>query len=493
MNNQIPLKTSYKKLLVFPLLLIGLLLISGCGGGGSSGIGSGIGGTGIGIGGTGKGQITNFGSVVINDTRKFNINSKTNIFIDDVRVSESTLRNRGLGMIARFDIASDVNADISAGTAVNIFADNYLKGPVTLTSPLQVFGQGIEITGDTVVVGTTLGNLSVGDIIEISGYQKNNGVEALRLERKAGGTAVWKLSGVVNNVTASRFNIGSQIVNLNGVTPKNCAGGLKNGLNVEVKISPVGNFRPGNAVRTTTKVECKNIALLIPANHTSGAIKAEFEGIVSSVNVNNLSINNQAVIIKPSTRFIGGSRADLIVGTRVETEGALNTVSKVLSATKITFRQTRVRIEAPLNIPRGGLGNSFTIMDTITVNTTPSTRDRDNLIGGGSSGLQQVEVRGFTDKKGQVVAEEIRERGNADRNDTRLRGPVSSMTASTFRILGVSVNTSTATSIRDKNGKRISLDQFVRQVSNGTLVQVNNGNFRSSPPRISNADIEIED
>ena len=111
-------------------------------------------------------------------------------------------------------------------------------------------------------------------------------------------------------------------------------------------------------------------------------------------------------------------------GAKLEAEGELDTSTGILSADKIKFRETRVRIEAPVNVPGGGLGSSFTIMDIIPVNTTSLTEDDDGLVdGSGPAGNIQVEVRGFVDSSGTVFANEVRERGTADLTDVRLRGP----------------------------------------------------------------------
>ena len=472
--------------------LASLLLLTSCGGGSDISSNTNVG---SGIGGTGSGQITAFGSVFINDTRKFEVDDNTKVFIDDNPVSEAELRTRGLGLITRVDVATDVNADISAGTAVNIFADNTLKGPVTSIAPLQVFAQDVEITGDTVLVNTTGTNLVVGDIVEVSGYLGvANNIQALRLERKPNGTTVWKLSGTTNSVTSTSFKVGNQRVNIGSLTPRDCgAGGLQNGLNVEVKINPDNTFVAGDAIATAIDIECKNVALQIPAGAVSTTIKAEFEGIVSSVTgnpVSQLLINNQLVSITSTTTFEGGVNIDLIVGVKVEAEGVLDTNSGVLTANKIKFRQSRVRIEAPVDVPVGGLDSSFQIMQSIEVNIGVSTRNEVN-----NSGLQQIEVRGFVDKTGKVFAERVRDRGAADANDTRLRGPIANTnTASgTFTILGVTVDGNTAISIKDVNGNTITINQFLSQATAGTLVQVNNGDFTSSPALIVNGEIEIED
>ncbi|MEN8205867.1 MAG: DUF6502 family protein [Pseudomonadota bacterium] len=202
-------------------------------------------------------------------------------------------------------------------------------------------------------------------------------------------------------------------------------------------------------------------------------------------------------ITNSTTGFEGGAAEDIMVGVKLEAEGDFNTDTGILTADKIRFRETRTRIEAQVTVPAGGLGGSFTIMDVITVNTTPLTEDDDGLIdGSGASGGMQVEVRGFVDGNGTVIATRVRERGSADFNDVRLRGPIDNIVNPTFEILGVTVDTATATSIFDDTAspaQSINATTFFNRVSDGTPVQVEDGTFNSGPPFITGGDIEIED
>jgi hypothetical protein len=475
-----------------------ILLLTSCGGGGnvsnSDLSNNSISRIGSGLGGTGTGEITAFGSIIVNDSRKFEINDETELFIDQVPVSEAELRQRGLGLFIHVYVAKDVNEDITAGTALSIFAENILKGPVTSVSPLQVFNQTIEITGDTVLVNTNENDLSIGDIVEVSGYLGiANDVQTTRLEYKSGGIVEWKLSGTMSNVSATRFTIGSQTVNIGDITPKECDQGLQDGINVEVKITPDTTFSTGKVINTATEIECADVTLYIPDDTPPSILKANFEGIVLRVEgspITRMIVNNQTIHIHSTTVFIGGTMADLVAGARIEAEGTANTVTHELTANKIRFRQPRVRIEAPIDVPTTGLGTTFTLMDAIDVNMTASTRNEIT-----TSGLQQVEVRGFVDKTGKVFAERVRDRGNVDFDDIRLRGSLAASNSSglTFSILGVTIDASSARSIKDNNGNTIRLSQFFTQATEGTLVKVNKGTFSANPPIIRNAEIEIED
>lgn len=491
------------------LFLTGLLLaLAGCGGGGSGGVAS---GPNSGAGGTGIASVSGFGSVIFNDTREFEVGSGTRLFIDDNQVSEIEFENEGLGLSARYIVADDANSSLTAGTLIEVRATHNVKGPVTSLSPLRVLGQTVVVTGDTIlrdVPGNDVANLSLDDIVEVSGYDnETNVINATGLQFKAAGSPEWKLLGTVTAVTAGGFSIGPQTVTLNGVVPRDCGTGVVVGNYVEVKATEDPGFDAvtNNALDTVTDVECQALGLTVPGG-APASLKAEVEGIVTGLTTSaDFEVRGQRVVTTASTTYEGGTADDILLGARLEAEGSLNTSSGTLTASKIRFRQTRVRIEAPVTVPGGGLGAAFAMLDIVAVNTTPLTEDADGLVdGSGPSGNLQVEVRGFVDSTNQVFAERVRERGAADPASVRLRGPATdtcnpAVTDQEFAILGVIVDTSATSQFFDsRSSPSIALADdaaLCALISIGTPVQAENGVFSSAPaPRIDSADlIEIED
>jgi hypothetical protein len=489
------------------LMMLAAISLTACGGGGTDSAGVDGGGSvaGGGISGTGVGTITAFGSVVINDIRKFEFDDNTKFFRDGEEVSEDNFMQNGVGMVSRLEIGDDVSADFTSGTAVTVTADNLLKGPVTSIDPLSVLGQPVIANGSTIldnVPGNAAANLLSGDVLEVSGYAGNgNVIQATRIEYKGSnntGALEWKLTGAVSNVVANTsFQIGNQQVILNGVLPRDCGASLDNGEFVEVKASQDPGFTAGSALDTVTDVECKVPGLGVPDNSSSTILDAEIEGIVTSGTPADFIVNGQRVTTGSTTQFEGGAPEDLVVGVKLEAEGDLDTTSGILLADKISFRETRVRIEAPVSVPSAGLNGSFTLLDVIAVNTNILTEDDDGLLdGSGPNGSMQIEVRGYVDKSGAVIATEVRERGDADSADVRLRGPASNISAPTFEILGVTVDTVTASSIVDDRvspPEPISAATFFSRVSDGTPAQVEDGAFSSATDTITGGAIEIED
>lgn len=489
------------------LTMIAIVTLAACGGGGTDSSSSG-GGTSVasgGVSGTGVGTITAFGSVVINDTRKFEFDDNTKFMRDGDTVSEDDFRLNGTGMVSRVEIGDDVSADFTSGTAVTVTADNAIKGPVTAIAPLQVLGQPVIATGSTIlanVPGSSVTNLQIGDVVEVSGYAGNdNVIQATRIEYKGSnnnGALEWKLTGKVSNVVANTsFQIGSQRIVLNGVVPRDCGASLDSGEFVEVKATQDTTFVAGSDLDTVTDVECKVQGLSVPDDASSSILEAEIEGIVTSGTVTDFIVNGQQVTSDSLTEFEGGTSEDFAIGVKLEAEGDFDTNAGILVADKIRFRETRVRIEAPASVPENGLDDTFTMLDVITVTTTIATEDDDGLLNGsGPNGNMQVEIRGYVDRNGTVIAEEVRERGDADLLDVRLRGPVSNITNPTFEILEVTVDTVTATAIVDDRvspPQSIDAATFFSRVSEGTPVQVENGSFSNSTDTITNGFIEIED
>ena len=492
--------------IIFSAAAAALVALSGCGGGGGGSLAGtgGIGGTGVRVAGVGIGTTTGFGSVIINDVRQFTIDSETLILRDGDEITEAELQLEGEGFATRVEIGEDVSSDFTSGTAVRIAVDNNVKGPVTSVDPLTVLGQNVVATGDTVLSDlTAISDLAVTDEVEVSGFSDdNNVIQATRIQRKAGGIAVWKLTGRVSNVTPGGFDVGTQNVQLNGVVPRDCGTGPVNGDLVEVKAAQDPAFIAGNPLVTVTDVECKLPGLEVPANAVGTLLEAQVEGLVTTItSPNDFVINGQRVQTTTGTGFEGGTVEDIVIGIKLEAEGTLDSSTAVLTAEKIKFRETRVRIEAPVTIPGGGLGGSFTIMDIISVNTTSLTEDDDGLVdGSGPAGNIQVEIRGFVDSSGTVFASEGRERGTADLTDVRLRGPATdtcdpSAADNELAILDVIVDTADpGTVFSDESGPLPSNIAFCNLVSIGTPVQAENGTFSSAPARIDNAgQIEIED
>ena len=474
------------------LLIAALLALAACGGSGGSG--SSV--AGGGIGGTGTGSITDFGSVIINGTRVFEIDAETEILLDGTAVSEADLQAEGLGMFVRVLVGTDVNSDFTSGTVVSIKAEHLVKGPVTALSPLKVLGQTVVVTAETelpdgLVPATDLG---LGDIVQVSGYASaDNTIQATRLELKPDVIAEWKLVGPVSGLTASAFMIGDQQVNFGGITPRDCGAGLGNGDLVKVKADAgFAGFAGGDPLTTVTDVECISGELEIPEG-AEGELEAEVEGLVTAVALPEFAVSGQQVVIDPTTVFRGGREEDIVLGAKVEAQGKLDTATGVLTAEKITFRDNRIRMRAPLTANNG---TTLTVLG-LPIITTPLTEDDDAVLPSMVFGFQ-VEVRGFEDGLGQLIATEIKHKGTQDLNDVRLRGRVDSAPAPALpelTILGITVIT-TGMTFTGGDGADLTPTEFFALIAAGSEVDLRGGVYAVVPNTISNiggTEIRIED
>lgn len=474
-------------------LFLFVLLIAGCGDGSDNNFLASVGG----VGGTGTGTITGFGSIIINDTKRFDVNASTTINLDSEAITESQLAE---GMIVQVDIGKDVSADFSTGTALLIEAATVVKGFVTSVTPLQVLNQDILVTGDTVLANipsSDIALLSIGDEVEVYGYADHNNVfQASRIDLKSGGIDIWKLTGTVSNLVAdTSFVIGTQTVEFNNSLLVDCGTALGtplvNGDQVAIKASTDVGFSPGSALTTVISVECPLPGLHIPAD-SPAVMNAQVEGFVNALyaSPSEFEVNGQSVFVNDVTEYLGGTFEDIEVGVRLEAEGDLDTSTGILTADKIRFRDTRVRIEAPVASAAVIAGESLTIMG-IKVTATISTVDRDNVISTGVAD-QQVEVRGFIDNSGAVYANRVTLRGTSDPTNVRLRGPVSNIATNAFEILGVMIAADTATGLFDQPGTSLSLANFMALLVDGSEIDVQNGSYADLFNIIDNADIQLE-
>lgn len=415
------------------------LIVSACGGGGGDG---GIGGTGGGGGGIGTdvsiGTITAKGSVWVNGVR-FD-DSNATITIDDNPKGDDDLK---VGMVAR------VSGSISGGTATAVRVTSAAKGRVE-----SVAAGSMVVMGQTVVTdaSTTFGNgtPAPSQYVEVHGQVVSDGtIQASFVEVKnqlADPPFVVKGFVKAHNTTTGTFQVGALNITLtSGATINDMPGGLWNGILVEVKGSTCAGNPPNTNVcgtLTATKVE--------PETPLGDVARIEVEGFVASIASNDVAaktadfkIGSQRVVTNGNTAFIGGLQSEIVLGLKVEVEGALS--GGILTATKVSFREN-IRFEANV-LAKSGNGFTLAGLPGITIETNALTEFKDvaNLA---ALGLNvNVRVRGRPGPAGTVIATEVEDRGTA-RDDVRFRAIASSAADPNLTMLGITVNTA---NISDNN------------------------------------------
>ena len=442
--------------------------------------------------GVSSGTITGFGSVFVNGV-KFNTDNATvsrgGDIVDNVRDLE-------IGMVVQ------VQGDFQSSVADTVRFEEDVKGPAdgaAVGGTFSVMGQTIITDAATFFNNTSLASIAAGDILEISGMRDaNDDIVASFVEKKVNAAAVKRFSliGNVRNLdtVAMTFNIDNLNVDYSAANVNDLIGGAPvDGQLVEIK-DDLKAYVPASLTLAATKVEPQNP---LGAGGVVGA-KVEIESLVTEIiSANEFKVGDLSILILDSTRFLFGSKDNIIVGSRLEVEGVL-VAEGVLQASKIKFEDNDARIQARVDL--GGVdtaSNTLTLLG-ITVSITNQTDMEDKRDDVSSFSLADIssndylEIRGFIGANGAFIASELRR--ESDDKKVELRGPVSvkDEVASMVTILGVAVNIGGNTDIFGLSGNRISPTQFFASiVERLTVVKVKWDPF--SDVSQSAKEVELED
>jgi hypothetical protein len=446
------------------------LLLAACGGGDGGEPVAGIDRGGITIA---QGPINGFGSVIVNGVR-YSTTGAT-VTIDDQPGTESDLR---VGQVVR--VEGTVNADGVSGTARRISFNDEVEGPVQsidlAASRLVVLGQTVRVgTGtsfDDSIVPRSLAGLQVGQRVEVSGLVGADGViAATRVERKAASATVEVKGPIASVDTATRrFSIGLLQVDYSAAT----LSGFGTGQPASGDLVEAYGTVSGAGVLLATRVEKRSNALTGTTND-----RAEVEGLVTRFeSVADFDVAGQRVITSASTRYEGGTSANLALNANIEVEGGFDASGRIV-ATEIEFRRdSDVELAGPVESVNAA-GDTFVVLGA-TLRTTALTRFEDQS----GADLERfsladlrvgdyVEVRAYRDASGLVAT--LLERDDPE-TGIELKGPATDVAQPNLRVGGIAVTTGPATEYRDNNDVSISASAFFaaapgREVKvRGTLV-----------------------
>ncbi|NTV85670.1 MAG: hypothetical protein HGA21_02885 [Burkholderiaceae bacterium] len=379
------------------LALIGTALLPACGGGDSDLAGLSSGGTGSFT----NGAIVGLGSVIVNGIRYDD--STASVTIDGVTSTAAALQ---LGMVVRI-LGSGVTPAASAGavataTATQITCDSEWKGQAaqvkTGASTFTLLGQTVKLLATTVFSGGGFDGTLAGRYVEVYGFiNANDGsLQASRVEVSTSAPDNYRLSGIVTNLTATTFLLGSALINhASASKPAN----LQNGQFVRVKL------------QTAQQVGAW-VANEVRAGEYSDGLddddEAEIEGTITAFTSSNLfSVNGIAVDASRITSPNG-----LALGVRVEVEGAIR--NGVVIATKVEI-ETETEVESEKFEFHGTISALNTTTKTFVVRgytvryidgAGPNATVFDIGTAVWANGLY-VEVKAVLDSSGQLLATEI--------------------------------------------------------------------------------------
>jgi len=404
--------------------------------------------------------------------KRFLIVKKTAMKLDDNKVTGKKLRN---GMMIMVKGRGAIGAKTMVADAIQ--AQDEVQGRIATLSAagnppsFTILNQNVFVDDMTVFANIPapggVGGLAVGQFVEVHGLRDEAGnVRASRVETKFGvgapETETAEFKGTVGGLTATTFTIGAQAVNFAGATMVPAGSVLANGQLVEVR----GNLDLGG-VLVATMVQQEDIE--DGAFDARNGQKTRIEGYVAGLvdGATTFTIDGNTILLLPNTQFRRGAIADLANGVLVEAEGTQTAAG--LAAREISFERNRIRIEGAAS----AVAVDSVTMLGLTVENDALTDQRDVPVAG-----NRFQIRGFKDKLGNLIAEEIRASG--DPRDF-LKGPVDAVVGEKVTILGIQVDLSTVSA----NGFKNDLDQgiakglFFATVKPGSLVKVrlNAGTF----------------
>jgi hypothetical protein len=339
------------------------------------------------------------------------------------------------------------------------------------------------------------------DKVEVHGLRDGNGVlRATYIERFIPVLGdLDSVKGTVTALTMTTFVLPGPIpltVNYAGITNPPT---LSNGARVQVH----GNFNDLTNLFVATRIDLEDEedADFEPAPDEEFEIEGFVSGCGDVSPCTNFSVSGQAVQVGSSTEFRNGAAEDVADNVRVEVEGRIS--GTTLLASKITFKRTRALLEGLASAVTGTTTGAVTVFGvTVQVNTATmvhtspdGTGLTSNSLADITAGTDRVDIRGYVQSNGTVVAERVREViGGGPTPKDRLRGPVSAEVGNVLTILGISVDLSAATQFSIE-GSAVNLSQFLAAVTPassstpGTLVKAQ-GTFSGGTLTAEEAEIE---
>jgi len=272
------------------------------------------------------GVITGFGSIYVNGVEYET--DTANVQIDGLASVETSL---AIGDI--ITLQGTVNPDGTTGIATTVISNDEVEGYVLDTSNLlmdgtgtiNVMGQIVTITLDTVFDGNTLAtinDLSVLDVVEISGFPDGTGnILATRVESKNTAEDI-EVKGTISalDTTGQTFKIGALLVNYSSATavPAN----FVDGSFVEVKTTSAltGDVTAGFTL-IASKVELEDDDSDIEGDEGEELV---VQGMVSNIDSTGFNFNGTRVEFASLETDDNFNIASLVNGTMITVEGHIN-------------------------------------------------------------------------------------------------------------------------------------------------------------------------
>jgi hypothetical protein len=411
------------------------------------------------------GTITAFGSVYVNGVR-YDVSRAT------LKKNDTTVAQTGLAVGEVALVRGREDTQTGQGEADSVDVEDSVVGPITTITgnQLTVLGQTISVTANT-SFGPGIADLTAlkgGDSIEVSGLPGMDGVIMATRIGRAESNEPLQVLGKVGTVSATTFMINRLTVdfskaNLSGFAP---ATG-------DLVIARGTAFDPAAVTLTATAVRLADT----DRDEQSAGGLVEEEGLITSVTQTasgmDLVVAGAKVTTTASTVFKNGTATDLAPNVRVEVRGTLD-ANKVLVADVVEIEHIAV---IALAATASGV-NPLTVLG-VTISVDSNTRFEDES----SAQLQMfsltdvavgdtVLVRGYEKPagSGMVLATRLVRLPPLPSMDVGVRGPFTASTATQFKILGITID-ATSAKLYGKGGQSLTTAEFFTQAV-GQVVDV---------------------
>lgn len=420
----------------------------------------------------------------INDIRTLEFTENT-IFKEDGEEILETRAQGGTGYKTRY-MVSDTNPIFTSGQLEEVDLINTFKGPLLSVSPLQIFNiDGLTNDLTFFTDNRTEADLQVGDSVLISGYSDINSLAVMTRIEVVNDLPEWKLSGYVENLTASQFSINNQLITYSPSDIGLCDSIFADGVFVEVFAEPVPGFSLQDSIDTVTEINCID-RKVAPSNPSATVI---IEGMIDAVQLNgDFILAGQQVEVVPTTRYIRGRAADIQQRIKVEVQGVVDEVSAVLTADKVRFLEARFNLTLP--VMPSDLNASVLNVAGVDLRITPQTLDPGNVIPNGLNEPKQLQLRGYG--AGDLYVTKIDERGAVDYDDVIVEGEVSAIDRPVIELFGIRIDGSEAV-FYDADGLVVSADDFFTMIALNTAVIVEGASYDVNKDLITAGTVSIED
>jgi Domain of unknown function (DUF5666) len=363
------------------------------------------------------GNITGFGSVVVNGVR-YDSTSVMAKFDDNEDAVGTDNDGMQIGMNA--EIKGSVNDDKVSGKADEIYIESMVRGPaVTVTPAATGNGGTIEAMGSKIVADDTttyynitkVADLKVGDIVNVHGLLNADGSVQAKFLEKRDPLLVKKFKAygktASSDTAGMKFKLGALTVSYDATTKlKNLPAGISDGLLVRVS---------GLATdydKTTNTLKAASVKQVMPFSDY-GMNEGEIKGPIADLSTDKLSftVNGTKVMVDTATVYKYGTSMDLLNGTVVEVEGAVT--NGVLAAKEVEFKKPEMEMKevhgaiSLFKATTTPVGFSFTVHGQ-EVQTDNKTVIKLKVVTALADGVK-VEVNGTTISNGVLLATKVTE------------------------------------------------------------------------------------